>query len=189
MKAEFILIQDKLKWARNIKKITQRELAEICNVSEKTIHRAENEANKLEFETLLLIADKLKVEIKGYLYKKAFSLDEVWNVIEEISIGAELKVHPVKFNIEQLDIVIRIVEILERDLKKKSNSIKLRTQRFLILENEKLKKSEAEGYYTIFIENNIKILNLYFLNSKSEKIKIKNERKYIEVFKEFTLEM
>lgn len=183
MKAEFIVIQDKLKSARNVKKITQRELAEICDISEKTIHRAENEAEKVEFETLLLIAQKLEIKIEGYLHKKAFSLDETWSLMEEII----LKVHPVNFDIEKLDIVIRIVEILERDLKIETNSIKLRAQRSLILENEKLKELSGRGYYSVFIEDNTRVLNLYFLNSSSKKIKKDEEREYIEVFKELEM--
>lgn len=187
MKAEFIVIQDKLKSARNVKKITQRELAEICDISEKTIHRAENEAEKVEFETLLLIAQNLEIKIDGYLYKKAYSLDEAWNLMEEISKGYVLKVHSVNFDIEKLDIVIRIVEILERDLKVETNSIKLRAQRTLILENEKLKQLGGRGYYTVFIEDDVRVLNLYFLNSSSKKIKTDEEREYIEVFKELEM--
>nr|WP_306559187.1 helix-turn-helix transcriptional regulator [Cetobacterium somerae] len=187
VKAEFIVIQDKLKSARNVKKITQRELAEICDISEKTIHRAENEAEKVEFETLLLIAQNLEIKIDGYLYKKAYSLDEAWNLMEEISKGYVLKVHPVNFDIEKLDIVIRIVEILERDLKVETNSIKLRAQRTLILENEKLKQLGGRGYYTVFTEDDVRVLNLYFLNSSSKKIKTDEEREYIEVFKELEM--
>lgn len=187
MKAEFILIQENLKNARNIKKITQRELAEICDISEKTIHRAENEAEKVEFETLLLIAQKLDIKIDGYLYKKAFSLDEVWGLMEEISHEYTLKVHPVNFNIEKLDIVIRIVEILERDLKVETNSIKLRTQRTLILENEKLKNLNGRGYYTVFMRDDARVLNLYFLDGGSQEIKKDGEREYIEVFEELKI--
>ena len=189
MKNHFTLwIQEKLKETRNVKKITQRELAEICNVSEKTIYRAENEADRLEFETLLLIANNLEVEIEGFIYIKAFSLEEVWNVIEEISKGALLKVYPINYDIEKLDIVIRIVEILEKDLKTKPSSVKLRAQRSLILENEKLNKLEGEGYFAVFNENNQSILNLYFLNSNSKKIKMENGRKYIDVFKDLELD-
>lgn len=188
MKVDYNVIQEKLKETRNVKKITQRELAEICNVSEKTIYRAENEANRLEFETLLLIANNLEVEIEGFIYIKAFSLEEVWNVIEEISKGALLKVYPINYDIEKLDIVIRIVEILEKDLKTKPSSVKLRAQRSLILENEKLNKLEGEGYFAVFNENNQSILNLYFLNSNSKKIKKENGRKYIDVFKDLELD-
>lgn len=188
MKVDYNVIQEKLKEVRNIKKITQRELAEICNVSEKTIYRAENEANRLEFETLLLIASNLEVEIEGFIYKKAFSLDEVWNVIEEISKGASLKVYPINYDIEKLDIAIRIVEILERDLRTKPSSLKLRAQRSLILENEKLNKLDGEGYFAVFNENNHSILNLYFLNSDSKKIKMENGRRYIDVFKDLEIE-
>lgn len=187
VKAEFVVIQDRLKSARNVKKITQRELAEICDISEKTIHRAENEAEKVEFETLLLIAQKLEIKIDGYLYKKAFSLDETWNLMEEISKGYVLKIHPVNFDIEKLDIVIRIVEILERDLKIETNSIKLRVQRTLILENEKLKQLGGRGYYTVFTEENVRVLNLYFLESSSKKIKKDEDKEYIEVFKELEI--
>lgn len=188
MKVDYNVIQEKLKETRNVKKITQRELAEICNVSEKTIYRAENEADRLEFETLLLIANNLEVEIEGFIYIKAFSLEEVWNVIEEISKGALLKVYPINYDIEKLDIVIRIVEILEKDLKTKPSSVKLRAQRSLILENEKLNKLEGEGYFAVFNENNQSILNLYFLNSNSKKIKKENGRKYIDVFKDLELD-
>ncbi|MGL5657301.1 MAG: helix-turn-helix domain-containing protein [Fusobacteriaceae bacterium] len=188
MKVDYNVIQEKLKETRNVKKITQRELAEICNVSEKTIYRAENEADRLEFETLLLIANNLEVEIEGFIYIKAFSLEEVWNVIEEISKGALLKVYPINYDIEKLDIVIRIVEILEKDLKTKPSSVKLRAQRSLILENEKLNKLEGEGYFAVFNENNQSILNLYFLNSNSKKIKMENGRKYIDVFKDLELD-
>lgn len=188
MKVDYNVIQEKLKETRNVKKITQRELAEICNVSEKTIYRAENEADRLEFETLLLIANNLEVEIEGFIYIKAFSLEEVWNVIEEISKGALLKVYPINYDIEKLDIVIRIVEILEKDLKTKPSSVKLRAQRSLILENEKLNELEGEGYFAVFNENNQSILNLYFLNSNSKKIKMENGRKYIDVFKDLELD-
>ena len=115
MKVDYSIVQGKIKEVRNIKKITQRELAELCNVSEKTIYRVENEANRLDFETLLLIANRLEVEIEGFIYKKAFSIDEVWNVIEEISKGTTLRVYPINYDIEKLEIAIRIVEILERD--------------------------------------------------------------------------
>ncbi len=184
MKAEFIVIQERLKEARNIQKITQRELAEICNVSEKTISRAEREADKLEFETLSFIADKLKIKIEGYLYKQASSLDLASSVIKELSKGGELKVHPVDFNIEKLDIVIRITEILERSLKDKPYSTRLRAQRSLLLENEKLKEAGGEGFYTVFLEDGIRVLNLYFVSKECKKIKSSKGKRYIEVFKE-----
>ncbi|MGL4508952.1 hypothetical protein, partial [Cetobacterium sp.] len=85
------------------------------------------------------------------------------------------------------DIVIRVVEILERDLRIETNSIKLRAQRSLILENEKLKELGGRGYYNVFIEDNMRVLNLYFLNSSSKKIKKDEEREYIEVFKELEM--
>lgn len=127
------------------------------------------------------------MEIEGFVYKKAFSLEETWNVIEEVSEGAQIKIYPVNYNIEKLDIVIRILEILERDLKMKSSSVKLRAQRSLMLENEKLNKLGGEGYFVLFNEGGIKNLNLYFLNNSSEKIKKENGRKYIDVFKELSL--
>lgn len=184
MKAEFIMIQERLREARNIQKITQRELAEICNVSEKTIGRAEREADKLEFETLSFIADKLDVEIEGYMYKKALSLECVSSVIEEIASGAKLRVHPVDTDIEKLDIIIRITEILEGNLKDKPCSTKLRFQKMLLLENEKLERVGGEGFYTVFLEGDMRIVKLYFVDRDYEGIKSSGGMRYIEVFNE-----
>lgn len=184
MKIEYVVIQEKIKDARNSKKITQRRLAEICDLSEKTISRAEREAHKLDFATLSNIAEKLEIKIDGYLYKKAFSINRSSQLIKVLSNEFQLKVHPLEFSAQELEGIIRVVEILEKDLKNKPSSIKLRTQKNLLLENEKLKKMGIEGFYTTFLEKDLPVLNIYFLREADESIKERDSQRYIEVFKE-----
>lgn len=136
-----------------------------------------------------MISQNLGIEIEGYIYQKSFSLDEAWALMEEISKGYVLKVYPINFNIEKLDIAIKIVEILEKDLKIETNSIKLRVQKSLSLENKKLKQLSDRCYYTLFKEKDKRILILYFLNSNSKKIKKDEEKEYIEVYKQLDMEL
>lgn len=185
MKAEFIIIQEKIKEARIQQEITQRELAEICDVSEKTISRAEREADKIDFKTLSLIAKVVKIKIEEYIYVKAFSLDDVWDVIEDISKKDRIRVSPVKYNIEKLDVVIRIIEIFETDLKSKLSSRKLRTQRQLLLEIGKLNEMGGQGFYTETYEEEVSTLNVYFTDNNFSGINLIGNKKYIEVCKEF----
>ncbi|MDE6954090.1 MAG: helix-turn-helix transcriptional regulator [Erysipelotrichales bacterium] len=59
-----------LKEQRKEKGITQEELAQILNVSNRTISRWENGRNMPDFDVLIEIADYYQIEIRRYLMEK-----------------------------------------------------------------------------------------------------------------------
>jgi len=63
----YVKVGQKIRQIRELKKITQQELAALCNIEKSNMSRIEAGRSNLTLKTMLIISDSLSIEIKDLL--------------------------------------------------------------------------------------------------------------------------